>query len=690
MKRQPTINRTKNPIGFFAIVIAVVCFIHLFGCQRSSSLGSSSLLPTPAPTPEPNFPPNASSHGILYAHSTQPNLLPNPNFSCSGGFWHYGNGGSCDSTVTHSADGSGSVRMSIGGNKALEVWSDTITLGSGDCSGTYIFSGYIKSDNPDGYGLMTVVTYTSEGNIVNPTKTNEWVNIAHLNEWEEWTTMPIKMASNECKVTFNFSRYYTQYEGNNGGNVWIDDVYFGRGNLGFRKPPSTKRVLKQFERVKIDELGNFYINKHTCSGDIHTLCIKDSDCSSQGKGDTCSKSDNWVQFFPYAIHQRTDGFDWVNYCNAGFNLMHRNIIGRATNFMDRAAAVKCDLNPYGLMIAMDIGYYMTFRCSNHLDWQNCWTDADCDIGATCKHFINYWNDKDIKNYLNYKNSAYNFYFYYDNESREYLPQWRVLYKKIESVNFNPSTGKYLYPIFMNLGSTNAVRAYNDTVDSYADYWYDTVILINNLEGIEKPQGGPVFTFGVYWGRDWRHHVWKSIMNGAHAVTYFADPLFPGNQRCLINLIDLNGSGNCKCDNDTSQTCNINGDTSVANGDVWNSFAPVRRDIDALMPLIKEKWWTSWTAVSSDPNFEISTREHNGEGYILLINTDYNNPHTTTITVNGLDYNPTGIVNFITGQTVADANVNCPVLGGCTFTLRLPKIDANGGTGAFRLVRPKKQ
>ncbi len=36
-----------------------------------------------------------------------------------------------------------------------------------------------------------------------------------------------------------------------GGIVWIDDVYFGPGNLGLKKPPSTKKALKKFEIVKV-------------------------------------------------------------------------------------------------------------------------------------------------------------------------------------------------------------------------------------------------------------------------------------------------------------------------------------------------------------------------------------------------------------------------------------------------------
>lgn len=108
--------------------------------------------------------------------------------------------------------------------------------------------------------------------------------------------------------------------------------------------------------------------------------------------------------------------------------------------------------------------------------------------------------------------------------------------------------------------------------------------------------------------------------------------------------------------------------------VWPEFDVIRREVDQLLPLIRQPHWTSWHAASASGGLHIGTRDYGGERYLLLVNPS-NSSVNSTITVNDLPYVADGVYDYFTETRMTD------VVNGA-FTINLPAY----GTAVYRLGR----
>jgi hypothetical protein len=113
---------------------------------------------------------------------------------------------------------------------------------------------------------------------------------------------------------------------------------------------------------------------------------------------------------------------------------------------------------------------------------------------------------------------------------------------------------------------------------------------------------------------------------------------------------------------------------------WLPDVPnLRRELDAMLPLIRQPHWTNWTVThTGGNNLHVGTRDYAGNGHLIIVN-DTAASKTVTFTLSGLCYTPQTVVNFFTGATVA------AVTGGNTFTITLPAVGINSGSAVLRIT-----
>lgn len=104
---------------------------------------------------------------------------------------------------------------------------------------------------------------------------------------------------------------------------------------------------------------------------------------------------------------------------------------------------------------------------------------------------------------------------------------------------------------------------------------------------------------------------------------------------------------------------------------WDDIDDLRTEVDAMMPLLKQPHWSSWSATCSDSEIYFNTREYNGEGCMILMNPK-DSASLATFFIEGLD--ATEVWNFFGGSFVTAIHDN-------EFSLLLPP----SSTAVYRLI-----
>ncbi len=402
-----------------------------------------------------------------------------------------------------------------------------------------------------------------------------------------------------------------------GGEVWADDFYLGEG-LGLEQPPSPKKPFDG-AHVRVDALGNFEVKKNGV----------------------------WTPFFPLCIY--ADNYrDWSVYSKQGWNV---NIWTGSAAHVKQAKEAVSEFNPDGLMSGFSISQY-TFPAGwayNNLD----------DLRTQVKEIFDQGLGENLLLY------------YWDNEVNH--DQWQVpvdVINTIKSIDVD-SSGKRLRPVYALQGTFNIARVHaaRGLVDVSGTYFGGSAadtggaspggdegfFILDREEKQTSPAAFAQFN-GVDGAGDMRLRLYNSIILGAKAIGYWRD--------CF----------NADCQK---------GSPTVGPVDMkpwWPDFPNLRREVDQLLPIIREPHWTSWKAsVDATDNVRVGTRDHNGEGYLIFVN-QTKRPQTVTVSIDGLLYNGTEVREYFSDEKVASIRNG-------SFSLTVSGIGVSSGTTVLRLVRP---
>jgi Putative Ig domain len=398
-------------------------------------------------------------------------------------------------------------------------------------------------------------------------------------------------------------------------DIWIDEVYFGEG-IGFQQPPSTKTPFNGAS-VRVDDLGNY----------------------SLFKGGT------WQPFFPLCIYADGRRPNWAQvYSNQGFNC---NMWGDDTTIRQVKDAVS-PFNSDGMMSSIQITHFMG---------EGGWAYNRADI---LTNMINNIKNAGLIDYV--------LHYYFDNENN--WTEWAVpeaMATLTKQLDVNAS-GQRLHPIYILQGSYNAARMNRDAggvpwaevigtyisgVNTGGAGSPGGITIVQNIEGQTQP-----VTFAqmnIVWRGTgvgaFRAYLYTYITKGARGAGFWRDLYIP----------------------DPTAPA-----TRVDQTDWWPDVPNVRREIDQMLPLIRQPHWTNWKAAyNASLPLSVGTRDYQGQGYLIVANNS-SSAVTVTFTLTGLPYTPQRVVDYFSGNTVA-------AVSGNAFTVTLPALGLARGTAVYQLA-----
>ena len=400
-----------------------------------------------------------------------------------------------------------------------------------------------------------------------------------------------------------------------GGKVWVDEVYFGEG-IGLARPPSEKRAFNG-EHVRVDRLGNFEIK-------------------SRGR---------WIPFFPLCIYSDNTR-DWSVYSKQGWNTV---IWTASADYVQRAKDAVSRFNPDGMMAGFQISQY-TFPSG--------WAYNDLDHLRRELHKI---FDRGLGDHL--------LMYYWDNENN--YGEWDVpvaVIHTVKSVDVD-SHGKRLHPIYALQGNYGIARVHaaRGLVDVSGVYVgggahaaggagpgdLDGLFVLDRLEGQVSPAAFAQFN-GVDGAGDMRLRLYNSIILGAKAIGYWRDCFHEKNVKAFPQV------------------------GPVDKKPWWSDFPNLRREVDQLLPIIRQPHWTSWEVrTDSRGKVRVGSRELDGHCYLILVN-QTTRRQQFTVTISGLMDRPTAVHDYFSGREVS------AVTDG-SFCMTLPGIGVGRGTMVLRVL-----
>ena len=398
--------------------------------------------------------------------------------------------------------------------------------------------------------------------------------------------------------------------------MWVDEWYFGEG-IGFEQPPAPKVPFAGAD-VQVDALGNVSVKK----------------------------GGQFQPFFPLCIYADGRRPDWAEYSNQGFNCDMWGNSGSIQRAKDAVSA----LNPDGMMTGIQVVQYMN---PGGWGWDPGGVNLTNEIKA-CKATGLF--------------DSHVLLYYWDNENvwTEFPNQMQMagILKSVES-----TAGQRTHPVYVLQGSYNAARMYQDAstgapgadiTGTYIDAANTGGAghaggqeILQNIQGQTQPvtfQQMNIVVPGIGAGA-LRRYLYQHVARGARGIGIWRDLYVPeaGAPAMPVHLVEW-----------------------------WPDVPNLRRELDHLLPLIRQPHWTTWrVAYDAALPLTVGTRDYQGQGYLLVSNTS-DAAVTVTFTLTGLPYTPQRVVDYFTGQAVT-------TVAGNAFTVTLPALGLNSGTAVYQIV-----
>ena len=342
------------------------------------------------------------------------------------------------------------------------------------------------------------------------------------------------------------------------------------------------------------------------------------------------RNGTWQPFFPIAIYSQVKRKDWTLYSEAGFNV---NIWSSVESEIRKAKAATSHFNPDGMMSGLQIAQYTMPQGWAYNDTQDL--------------------TKQLQQIFNSELADHLLLYYWDNEN--HYDQWDVPKRIINTIRKIDPNGRPVYALQGNYGIAR-VHAAQGLVNVTGAYLgggveatggagtggYDDLLVEDRIEGQVNPTSFAQFN-GLAASGDLRLRLYNALIIGAKAIGVYMDhyPQAP-----------------------------------IENSAWWPDVPALRREIDKLLPIIREPHWTKWQASTDAPGVHIGTRHYSKEGYVILVN-QQPVAQTIQVTLTNLPYKPVQVVDVLNGETME--------MGYSTFNVTLPRIDIESGTRVLKLV-----
>ncbi len=250
------------------------------------------------------------------------------------------------------------------------------------------------------------------------------------------------------------------------------------------------------------------------------------------------------------------------------------------------------------------------------------------------------------------------FYYLDNEKS--FEGWQNLHDVIATVKAQDRdrSGRRRHPIYALQGQYGTARMYANRQVQFTDmvgayFGEDALLTLQNIEG----QTNPVVFAQINHRNEmpnFRFRVYNALIRGAKGLGYYRD--FYG----------------------VTRRGKIQG-RQVEEVEWWPDLPNLRREIEQLLPLLRQPHWTPWklTPNPAHKTLAMGTRAYRGEGYVLLANRK-KTPVTVTFTLQHFPYKPKAVYDYFSGKNVTTVSQDA-------FTVTLPGQGIGTGTAVYRLA-----
>lgn len=393
--------------------------------------------------------------------------------------------------------------------------------------------------------------------------------------------------------------------------LWVDDLWLGEG-LSFEQPPAEK-VAFEGTQTRVDALGNFEVWDGNAFQPFVPFCI--------------------------ATDNRRD--DWSVYAAGGFNC---NIWAPPGD----PWAIRRGRDA-GLMTSIELGGYINANGSGYRDLAG--------LRAALRKTVEAGLNENVLMYY-FDNETYQTPFADLARPAEFVATACDVMETVAETERELNGGKRLWPRYMLMGNEGMARMYDGCVDVVGDYisWADGgvagvdtsgLLVLDNIEGQSHPRlaqiNAPQDTAASF-----RAAVYSMLIAGARGFSYWRD-VAPGEAAPAEGVVPIEQAA-------------------------WYAELPtIKAEIARALPVLRHPHWTSWSVASSGHATSVGTRDHEGEGYLIVVH-DSDVAEAVTFTVSGLPYTPVQVEDYFTGGLTPASS---------SFTLTL----APHATGIYRLRAP---
>jgi Carbohydrate binding domain len=324
---------------------------------------------------------------------------------------------------------------------------------------------------------------------------------------------------------------------------------------------------------------------------------------------------SWKDFFPFGLYPgvRTD---YESLSDQGFNLVMSQQFRSQVEMAEDAVST---FNPNGMRAGLRLARYAVPGDAywTHTLLESVVTDLNTDLSETL--------------------------LCYDWDNENNWSTWSYWFDMVDAVRDNDTS----HPIYILNGNPAVQRLFSERLSDVCGTYtgFDTVNYESGyskfkiLQSLEK-QTTPVSIAQLNYVEDetygFRLRLYYALIMGAKGIVWWGDTV------ALAETYDW-----------------------------WDSIEDLRTEVDALMPIIKQPHWTSWSVSSSDSKILFGTRDYNDDGYMIVMNSE-DTSSLITFTLSDLD--TTEVWNYFDDKFVSSVSDD-------KFTVLL----AANSTAVYRLV-----
>lgn len=315
------------------------------------------------------------------------------------------------------------------------------------------------------------------------------------------------------------------------------------------------------------------------------------------------RDNKWKPFFMFGIYTDNNRSDWKIYSKQGFN----------TNMWAAAADNIKKGKEAGLYSNMQIGSYVS-----DADWL---PKEDSEKIQHLTRTINKIKNENLMNEV--------VFYYIDNEFYKITDQLINVTNTVKSLDIDKN-GQRMHPIYMLNGAFGIARKYNDISDitgTYVAFDRTDRQIVQNFTGLQinenQLQPAVIAQINRGVGLNLRPILFGAIAKGAKGMGFWRD----------------GGSG-----------------IDIEKALWWNDFPDMVREIEHMIPLIRESHFTDWTVSCDNNNLLYGSRMYNNKGHLII-----SNPTASRIQANftiiGLSYRIGLVKDYFNNGIAGDINGN---------------------------------